>query len=370
MSFWVKGNIHTHTTESDGDADPKSVMKWYKDHEYDFLVITDHNHRTIIDFDNNNPQPEKELVLIPGEEVTAHVLEDFAKNILNYGVEGKIPIHINGIEYHYDETKNKTKKKFNFKISKFIFTSINKSSNKNLEKYFLQGKAIANGIKFAKKLGDLPSNICTPTYLAKSATSLGKTNKKLNIKIHSEKEMKSMGMNCLLSVGNGSNEPSKLITIKYSGANSKDKPIVLVGKGITFDTGGISIKPSSSMDEMKYDMCGAASVLGTMKTISELNLKLNVVGVIAAAENMPSGSDRAIGFDTPSQNGKSSAGDYFGDKSFGHLGFTGTSVWADPDQEIIIVFLTNRVHPTRENKGIYQARRIIYNSVMKQLILK
>ena len=98
MSFWVKGNIHTHTTESDGDADPKSVMKWYKDHEYDFLVITDHNHRTIIDFDNNNPQSEKELVLIPGEEVTAHVLEDFAKNILNYGVDGKIPIHINGID--------------------------------------------------------------------------------------------------------------------------------------------------------------------------------------------------------------------------------------------------------------------------------
>ena len=83
---------------------------------------------------------------------------------------------------------------------------------------------------------------------------------------------------------------------------------------------------------------------------------------------MPSGSDRAIGFDTPSQSGKSSAGDYFGNKSFGHLGFTGTSVWADPDQEIIIVLLTNRVHPSRENKGIYQARRLFYNSVMKQLL--
>ena len=128
------------------------------------------------------------------------------------------------------------------------------------------------------------------TDLAKTATDLGKTNKKLNIKIHNEKEMKSMGMNCLLSVGNGSEEPSKLITMKYNGGAKNEKPIALVGKGITFDTGGISIKPSNGMDEMKYDMCGAASVLGTMKTISELNLKINVVGVIASAENMPSGS--------------------------------------------------------------------------------
>ena len=99
-----------------------------------------------------------------------------------------------------------------------------------------------------------------------------------------------MGMNCLLSVGNGSEEPSKLITVKYTGANKNEKPIVLVGKGITFDTGGISIKPSNGMDEMKYDMCGAASVLGTIKCISELNLKVNVIGIIASAENMPSGS--------------------------------------------------------------------------------
>jgi leucyl aminopeptidase len=110
------------------------------------------------------------------------------------------------------------------------------------------------------------------------------------MKIHNEKEMKSMGMNCLLSVGNGSEEPSKLITIKYNGGSKNENLLLLVGKGITFDTGGISIKPSNGMDEMKYDMCGAASVLGTMKAISELNLKINVVGVIASAENMPSGS--------------------------------------------------------------------------------
>jgi len=202
-----------------------------------------------------------------------------------------ISIKFNDIEYHYNKTKNKTKK-INYKINKLIFLfRDNKISNKkNMNKAIIQGEAISNGIKLAKELGDLPSNICTPTYLAKVATSLGKTNKNLNVKVHNEKEMKSMGMNCLLSVGNGSEEPSKLITVKYIGTNKNEKPIVLVGKGITFDTGGISIKPSNGMDEMKYDMCGAASVLGTIKCISELNLKVNVIGIIASAENMPSGS--------------------------------------------------------------------------------
>jgi leucyl aminopeptidase len=203
-----------------------------------------------------------------------------------------ISLQINGIDYIYSETKNKTKQKITYKTNKLIFVSsyIKKSYMKNLKKYFNQGSAISSGVKLAKKLGDLPSNICTPTYLAKTAADLGKKNKKMNVKIHNEKEMKKMGMNCLLSVGNGSEEPSKLITMQYNGGNKNEKPIVLVGKGITFDTGGISIKPSNGMDEMKYDMCGAASVLGTMKSICELNLKINVVGVIASAENMPSGS--------------------------------------------------------------------------------
>ena len=221
----------------------------------------------------------------------------FVDSFINKTIDEKwairnISLHINGADYIYTHTKNKTKKQNPYKISKLscVLESAQNNKKNNLIKYFKQGEAIANGIKLAKNLGDLPSNICTPSYLAKTAKSLVKTNKKINVKIHNEKEMKSMGMNCLLSVGNGSNEPSKLITLKYNGANKNDKPIALVGKGITFDTGGISIKPSNGMDEMKYDMCGAASVLGTIKAISELNLKINVVGVIAAAENMPSGT--------------------------------------------------------------------------------
>ena len=203
-----------------------------------------------------------------------------------------ISIHMNGADYDYSHTKNKTKKQNLYKITKLtcVLKSSKNSKKVSVKKYFKQGEAIANGIKLAKNLGDLPSNICTPTYLAKTAQLLAKNNKNINVRIHNEKEMKSMGMNCLLSVGSGSEEPSKLITLKYNGANKNDKPIALVGKGITFDTGGISIKPSNGMDEMKYDMCGAASVLGTIKAISELNLKINVVGVIASAENMPSGS--------------------------------------------------------------------------------
>ena len=147
---------------------------------------------------------------------------------LNWAVRN-ISIHINGIDYEYNDTKNKTKNKNPYKISKFIFkfNSIRKNYKENIKKYFAQGAAIANGIKLAKNLGDLPSNICTPTYLANTAKKLGKSNKKLNIKIHNEKEMKSMGMNCLLSVGNGSEEPSKLITIKYNGAGKNQKPIAL-----------------------------------------------------------------------------------------------------------------------------------------------
>ena len=120
-----------------------------------------------------------------------------------------ISLQINGIDYIYSETKNKTKQKITYKTSKLIFVSslIKKSYKRNLKKYFNQGSAISNGVKLAKKLGDLPSNICTPTYLAKTAADLGKKNKKMNVKIHNEKEMKKMGMNCLLSVGNGSEEP-------------------------------------------------------------------------------------------------------------------------------------------------------------------
>jgi leucyl aminopeptidase len=135
----------------------------------------------------------------------------------------------------------------------------------------------------------LPANVCTPAYLAESAVKLGRECR-LAVEVLEQKDMEKLGMDSLLSVSRGSHQPPKFVILRYSGAGKKDRPVVLVGKGITFDTGGISIKPSAEMDEMKFDMCGAASVLGTLRAVAELGLKLNVIGLVPACENMPGGA--------------------------------------------------------------------------------
>ncbi len=151
------------------------------------------------------------------------------------------------------------------------------------------GEAIAAGVELARALGNLPGNICTPGYLAEQARELGKSSRQLKVSVMDVAGMKKLGMGALLSVARGSDEPAKLITLEYSGGQPGDKPVVLVGKGVTFDSGGISIKPSAAMDEMKFDMCGAASVLGTLKACIIMGLPMNVVGVIPATENLPGG---------------------------------------------------------------------------------
>jgi len=151
-----------------------------------------------------------------------------------------------------------------------------------------QSVALANGMDLTKDLGNLPGNYCTPTYLANTAKKLAK-DYKLTVEVLDRKQLEALKMGSFLSVTNGSDEPPKFIVLKHMGAKAKDAPTVLVGKGITFDSGGISLKAGSGMDEMKYDMCGAASVLGTFRAIAEMKLKLNVIGVIASCENMPNG---------------------------------------------------------------------------------
>jgi leucyl aminopeptidase len=150
--------------------------------------------------------------------------------------------------------------------------------------------AIANGMAFTKDLGNLPPNICNPSFLADEAKALGKTFKDLKVEVLDEKKLKSLGAGAFLAVAQGSEQPPRMIVMQYNGGAKGDQPYVLVGKGITFDTGGISIKPSANMDEMKYDMCGAAGVLGTFRALLELKLPINVVGILACAENMPSGN--------------------------------------------------------------------------------
>jgi leucyl aminopeptidase len=162
---------------------------------------------------------------------------------------------------------------------------------------------IAAGVSLAKDLGNLPANICTPAYLARVATKLASGNGKLTTQVLNETEMKKLGMGSLLSVTAGAVEPAKLIVMKYKGAGS-DQPVVLVGKGVTFDTGGISLKPGAGMDEMKFDMCGAASVIGTMAAITRMKLPINMTVVVPAVENMPSGTATRPGDIVKSMSGQ------------------------------------------------------------------
>lgn len=154
------------------------------------------------------------------------------------------------------------------------------------ERGIRDGKAIAAGMKLARDLGNRPPNVCTPSHLADTARGLAKRYRRMRIKIIDEAEMRTLGMGALLSVTHGTVEPAKLIVLEYRGA-SKAPPIALCGKGVTFDTGGISLKPPPKMDEMKFDMCGAAAVLGTLAAVGELQPDINVVALIPACENMP-----------------------------------------------------------------------------------
>ena len=165
------------------------------------------------------------------------------------------------------------------------------------------GQAIAEGMNLARTLGDLPGNVCTPTYLADQAIDIAKQHDSIQTTILEESDMEALGMGSLLSVSRGSRQAAKLIVMNYQGAGD-DRPVVLVGKGLTFDAGGISLKPGAGMDEMKYDMCGSASVFGTLSAIATLNLPINVIGVVPSSENMPDGDANKPGDIVTSMAGK------------------------------------------------------------------
>ncbi len=166
-----------------------------------------------------------------------------------------------------------------------------------------RGRAIGQGVNLARDLGNLPPNICTPDYLARRAREMGRLNR-LRVSVLEVADMEKLGMGALLAVAHGSRQPAKLICIEHRAGPAKQKPVVLVGKGVTFDTGGISLKPSAEMDEMKYDMSGAGSVFGTMYAVSSMKLPLNVVGLIPAVENMPDGQATRPGDIVTSMSGK------------------------------------------------------------------
>ncbi|MBO4789390.1 MAG: leucyl aminopeptidase [Oxalobacter sp.] len=196
----------------------------------------------------------------------------------------------------------KKKKAPAYKIQKAVLY-IPSADTAIVKKALAQAKAINEGRNYAKDLGNLPANICTPSYLAKEALSLAKQYG-FTVEVLEKKQIESLKMGSFLSVAKGSDEPPRLIVLKHTKGKAKEAPAVLVGKGITFDSGGISLKPGTGMDEMKYDMCGAASVLGTFKAIGEMGLKSNVIGIIPTCENMPSGKANKPGDIVTSMSGQ------------------------------------------------------------------
>jgi leucyl aminopeptidase len=204
--------------------------------------------------------------------------------------------------YRFDQLKSK-KDEVRRPLRKITYAVESRGELSVAEAAVAEAQAISEGIALAKDLGNLPGNICTPEYLADQAKAIAKEFK-LGIEVLERADMDKLGMHSLLSVAQGSRQPPKLIVLHYNGGKKEDKAVVLVGKGITFDSGGISLKPGAEMDEMKYDMSGAASVLGTLRAVAQMKLPLNVVGIVPAAENMPGGSASRPGDVVTSMSGQ------------------------------------------------------------------
>ena len=204
--------------------------------------------------------------------------------------------------YRFDDFKSK-KDEVRRPLRKLTFAVERRSELAAAEEAMTQGLAIAAGMALAKNLGNLPGNVCTPAYLGETAKKIAHEYG-IDCQVLERADMDALGMHSLLSVAKGSHQPPKLIVLQYKGGRSDEKPLVLVGKGITFDSGGISLKPGADMDEMKYDMCGAATVLGTIKAIAQMKLPINLTVIVPASENMPGGAASKPGDIVTSMSGQ------------------------------------------------------------------
>ncbi len=210
-------------------------------------------------------------------------------NVIERGLAWKIAqtvLAFNSHAYRFERLKSKPSKK---PVCSRLHLLVAAEDVAEAQRAARLALGVANGIKLSKDLANLPGNHCTPRHLATVARGLGKTHKSLAVTILERAAMQTLGMGSLLAVAQGSAEAPKFITIEYSGGPAKARPVVLVGKGVTFDSGGISLKPGPAMDEMKFDMVGAASVLGVLQAVAELALPINVVGIVPCVENMPDG---------------------------------------------------------------------------------
>lgn len=244
---------------------------------------------------SDNPRDYRKIIAASMRALTSSQSKEAVSfliemNLKNRTVPWKIKQAVESTEearYTFDQFK--TTKEPKSVLKTLTFSLPKNAPKKECELALRQALAVARGIEFTKNLANLPSNICTPTYLTAEAKKLAARYKGVTVKILDQARMKKLGMNAFLAVAKGSAEAAKLICLEYKGAK-KSAPVALIGKGITFDTGGISLKPSDNMVGMKYDMCGAATVLGVLHATAELKLPVNLVGILATAENMPSGT--------------------------------------------------------------------------------
>ncbi|OCG58648.1 leucyl aminopeptidase [Gilliamella sp. Nev5-1] len=237
----------------------------------------------------------KKVIQAVIKEVLAKKIKNIAWDLLtineanNAKIAKQLPQIVSDITYQFDEFKT-TKTPVPSLTNVTLFTH-NENELPQLASNLLQGQIIADAIATTKTIANMPSNVCNAKYLADQGKQLGKLHSPLKVTCLGEDELAKLNMNAYLAVGRGSENESIMTIIEYAGAKDKQaKPYVLVGKGLTFDSGGISIKPSAGMDEMKYDMCGAATVYGVMQAVAELKLPINVIGIMAGCENMPDGN--------------------------------------------------------------------------------
>ena len=206
------------------------------------------------------------------------------------------------LDYHTYKFAMQKKTGSREKNWKFQICSENKKDLKHIRSGVRVGKAVSEGVRLARDLGNLPGNVCSPTYLSERAQKLDSLG--IDVTVHDEAQMREFGMGALLSVSAGSRQPAVLIVMQYAGGDEGASPVVLVGKGVTFDSGGISLKPGAKMDEMKFDMCGAAGVIGALHAAATLKLPLNVIGIVPATENLPDGIATKPGDVVTSYSGK------------------------------------------------------------------
>lgn len=223
---------------------------------------------------------------------------DFEWNVLKAALDAMSQ------EYRFDQCRGSGFRAEPIRLERYTFDVPRRSDLPAADRGLGIARAIDSGTRLTKDLGNLPGNICTPTYLADVATQLAADHPAIKARVLRQADIEKLGMNAFLSVAKGSRQPPTLSILEYSRGPRDAKPIVLVGKAVTFDAGGISLKPSAAMDEMKYDMCGGGSVLGVMKAVAELDLPINLVGLVAACENMPDGQANKPGDIVTSMSGK------------------------------------------------------------------